>query len=344
MADFTTEELSDIREWVATPDEAVAAGVAYVEELRANRDRALLFPVPMIDGYFAPVIPGQTVAILAQPSNFKSGFISVWEQHLARHLISQKRDDEVIIHVDTEHTLEELAMGEISRHSGITVSDLSRGNVKEWGDVVSAAMKINNVRIFYIANRLGRNRGPQLHLTNVQRAIEALVEGKVLGHKVTPAAVFLDYLQALPIDPIVKRERSVDAQRRLQVREDAYRVKEIAQWFSCPLAAGVQAKQMLSGALSPQMLLPGMLDAEETNAIAQRFSRSIGLWMPKNQFPGDTINHKGHSFQVTDSLLFIRVLKQQGKLPSGRWWDCEINFRNNTITTLSGRPPSYVSR
>ena len=330
------EEFDSISKWVFSPQEAYAAGVEYAAQIQENKDRSLRFPVGKMDTYFSPVLPGQTVCIQAKSQNYKSGFIRVWEHDAARQLSAAGRENEVIVHVDTEHTLEELALTEVALASGIPLADISRGNVSKWDKVISAATTVNGIKIYRIANRLGEDHGPDLHLTNVRKAIKALATGKVTGSPVTIAAIFIDYLQALPIDPEVEQgTKNMDKQRRLQVRQDVYGIKRMAQKFKCPLVCGVQARQILTGTLGPTMLIPGLYDGEETSAIAQRFTRSIGLWLVKNDFaPGDILNHKGQSFPVTEDLLMIRVLKQQGNLPSGRWWACRVDHNANRITAL----------
>ena len=162
------------------------------------------------------------------------------------------------------------------------------------------------------------------------RSIKFLSE-KLLGHRVQTAGLFFDYLQAFPIDPEV-RAAVHDQQRRLQVRSDMYRLRQAAAYFKCPVFVAVQAKQKLDGAPGPNMLLPGIYDGEESSSIAQRCDRIIQLWMPKQTHViGTEIEHKGLKFMVAENLLWVRVGKQRGGLPSGRTWKCRIDFKKNSI-------------
>jgi hypothetical protein len=166
-------------------------------------------------------------------------------------------------------------------------------------------------------------------MSNMIRAIQTLQED-LLDWKPKIAGLFFDYLQAFPIDPEIK-ESTKDAQRRLQVREDIYRLRQAAAYFKCPVFVAIQAKQNLEGA-SPPIMLPGVYDGEETSSIAQRLDRVITLWMPKQtHLVGETIDYKGRWFKVEENQLFVKIAKQRGGLPAGKVWPCRIDFRHNTI-------------
>ncbi len=326
-------EQLDLRSAIFSPSEASTRGVQEVKRMEDNRYRVIPLPINYIGDYFAPLLPFEICAVQAQTHNFKSGFMNIWEHGLARYLASQGRD-EVVIHVDLETPIESLMLQEIARESMHSVTSLSRGDVRDWKGVVRAAGAISGINIYRISNAMGNDNIPDLYLSNIYRCIKALADGEVTDQKLKPACIFIDYLQSLPIDPeINKSTRNMDDQRRLQVRQDIYRLRRMTQFFECPIVVGVQAKQALGGSLGPNMLIPGMYDGEETSSIAQRFDRLISLWMPKTTHSiGETLNHKGRSYDISENLLFVRVLKQRGKLPSGRYWRCEIDFDENHIT------------
>jgi hypothetical protein len=156
------------------------------------------------------------------------------------------------------------------------------------------------------------------------------VRGDVTGIKIKPALITFDYLQAFPIDPEVGKANIKD-RRNLQVREDFYRLRQAAAYFGCPVIVAVQAKQELEGAKGDAMM-PGMYDAQETSAIAQRADRVISLWMPKvTHQVGETIQVGKKWVKVEENVLFIKVNKQRGGLPSGATWLCRIDFARNEI-------------
>lgn len=320
----------DARQSVFTPAETSTIGIERIQQMEANKHRVMPMGLPEMADYVAPLMPGEVCAVIAQTSNYKSGFINLWEHSLAQHLNDQGREDEVIIHVDTETSIDTLAIQEISRNSHHSVADLSRGNVRDWKKVFQAAAQIAGIDIYRIGTALGRDGMADLYLSNIYRGIRYMMSGELLGRPLRPAAVFIDYLQALPIDPETKKGAKLESQRRLQVREDVYRIREMGSRLQCPVIVGVQAKQGLSGAPGPNMLIPGTYDGEETSSIAQRFDRVLGLWMPKTTHSaGDTIAHKNASFEVKDETIFIRVNKQRGGLPAGKVWRFEIDFQTN---------------
>ena len=82
-------------------------------------------------------------------------------------------------------------------------------------------------------------------------------------------------------------------------------------------------------------MIPGIYDGEESSAIGQRSDRIIQLWMPKMTHTiGSTINYNGMSFLVEEDLIFIKVGKQRGGLPSGKTWQCKIDFQKNIIAPI----------
>lgn len=320
-----------IRNLVATPPETSAIGLEHVKRMEKDKHRAMPLPIDKIDGYFAPLMPGTICAVQAQTHNGKTLFMTHWETEHARYLARQGRQDEVIFHVDVENSIEGLAIGEFAKYSDHSVADLSRGNVRDWTKVIQAADKVAGVNIYRIADRLGVEDSPELYLTNIGRAIRHAVEN-LHPHKLKVACIFVDYLQALPPDPEYKGKDS-DEQRRLQVRRDVYRIRRMSHHFDCPVVVGVQAKQNLQGNPGPNMLIPGIYDGEETAAIAQRFDRIISLWMPKvSHQVRQTLQHGSVCFQVTEDLMWIKVNKQRGGLPSGDSWMASIDYKTGRIT------------
>ena len=329
--------MSEIRKLINTPPETGTKTIAHLQGIQSNKHRSMPLPIPGIGQgeYFADLLPGNTCAVVAQTHNGKTLFMEMWEKALARHLVAQGRSDEIIIRVDVENAIEELGMMEVSRLSNHSIADLSRGNVHDWGAVIHAAGKIAGIPIYRIADPLGDENAPELYLSNVYRAIKHIKDGHVTGEPLRVACIFLDYLQALPIDPEVKAGSDLINQRRLQVRQDMYRIKKMAKHLACPVVFGVQAKQHLNSPIGPNMLIPGVYDGEESSSIAQRTDRSISLWMPKQTHQvGQRLTYAGKEYEVNENMMWVKVLKQRGGLPSGKMWPCEINFKTNEIKVM----------
>ena len=317
---------------VYTPPEVSVYGLDAIRKMAANKGRGASLPVAFIRDYFAPVMPGQVTAIIAQTSNYKSGFMHFWERCLAEQLIEQGREDESIIHVSVEELIEDQSYLYLARESGEDPGSLARGEVQDWSRLELAAVRVGTIPIYRIGGSLARAEDmPELYLSNMVKSIQALVSGSVTGSPIKPAALFFDYLQAFPFDTEIRRAAPSD-QRRLQVREDIYRLRMAAAFFDCPVIVGVQAKQHLEGAASKKFQLPGIYDGEESSSIAQRCDRVITLWMPKQTHSiGTRIEHGAIAFSVTSDLLIVKIAKQRGGLPSGKTFICRINFEKNNI-------------
>lgn len=332
---------TDFPHAVYTPQEAAAIAVQAVERVETQRTRGIGFPISPIDEYFAPLLPGQLAVVLAQTSNYKSSFMRFWERKAALQLMAEGRDDECIIHVSTEEVIEEQVFVELSRLSGDKIGDLARGEVQDWKQLQKAAIEVGKIPIYRIGDSLARPEDtPNLYLTNMLRAIEALISGQVMGRPIKPALMVFDYLQAFPIDPEV-RTTEIQGQRRLQVRNDIYHLRRASVQFDCPVVVGVQAKQQLGGAPGTNMQIPGMYDGEESSSIAQRADRMLSLWMPaRTHLIGEEIQHKDTRFEVTENLLWMRVLKQRGSLPAGKAWVCGIDHGKNEVYPMDLRTVS----
>lgn len=332
---------------VYTPAQVSTYGVQAIQKARANQAYGIPLPIPGIREYFAPVTAGQLTVILAQTHHYKSGFLHFWEHETARWLTSLNRHDEAIIHVSVEECVEEQAFLEFARFSGEDPGRMARGDVQDWEMLLASSVQVGAIPIYRIGDSLAKaDMLSNLYLSNIIRSLRALVEGKITGKPVKPAMICFDYLQAFPIDPEVSGER-ITEQRRLQVRQDTYRLRQAAVFFNCPVTVAVQAKQNLSCGPTSPIQMPGMYDGEESSSIAQRADRQIGLWMPKNNHPvGSKVDAKGYSFYVKENQLWVKILKQRGGLPSGKAWPCLVDFKQNMITPelLQAMPPKSSVR
>jgi len=309
-------------------ESARATGAAVRDNLGIN------IPITDLIAYVPPVLPGQIMAIIAQTSNYKSGFLHYVEKANAIRLHESGMKDHIIIHVSVEENIEEQAYLQLSTQTNgrVTVDDIARGSIQDWNMLEHAALKIGSIPIYRIGDSLARaDDMPELYISNMIRAIDALINGDILDWKPKVAGIFFDYLQAFPIDPEY-RGMEASSRRRLQVRSDIYRLRQCSYRYQCPVIVAVQAKQHLDGA-KPPIMLPGQYDGEESSAIGQRADRILTLWMPKQTHAvGETIMFSGgRSFVVEENHLWVRVAKQRGRLPAGKVFKCAIDFDKNLI-------------
>jgi len=245
--------------------------------------------------------------------------------------VKEGREDEVIVHISTEEGIEEQAYVELARESREPIGKIARGEIVDWGKLEQAALRIGNIPIYRIGDSIARAEDmPLLYLSNMIKALDYLVNN-LMGRQLKIALLAFDYLQAFPIDPEI-RTAGRDVQRRLQVRDDFYRIRMAAARYECPAVVAVQAKQNLEGAEGPNMLLPGQYDGEESSSIAQRSDRIITLWLPKQTHQiGQQLVHKETDFWVDEDLLWLKVAKQRGSLKAGKRFKMRIDYNKNEI-------------
>jgi hypothetical protein len=327
---------------IYTPQEVSDIGLKTAEDIHAAIEagktgnsviRGLSFPVPGISDYFAPLRPGEIAAIQGQPSNFKSTFIRLWERQAAIQLMHEGRTGESIVHISCEEGIEDIAIQEFAAEIGIGAEMIVRGEIMDWSQIQHAAIRVAGIPIYRIGDSLARADNADLYLSNMIRAVDHIRNGKLTGSPEEIAALFIDYLQAFPIDPEIRKGGDFSQQRRLQVREDIFRLRKAAKYLHCPIIVAIQAKEELQGARG-DLLMPGLFDGQETSAIAQRFDRMVSMTMPKMNMPlGEELKVGGYRYDVTEDLLFVKVNKQRGPgLKSGRMWACRVEWNTMTVT------------
>jgi hypothetical protein len=326
---------------IITPAEAGAMGVGFVQRVHEARDRLLPISLPgEISHYFAPLLPGELVMVVAQTHNGKSLFMRLWAERMMAHLKANGRGDEAIVWVDTEQPAEYVATGQVAARAQLTYSDVMGNGGLDPAKLVVASNAIADTPFYIVATRLGsKGGGGEVHLTNIKSALAILRDGKLDGTPRKIAAVFVDYLQSLPIDPTVRRA-DIDSQRRLQVARDVDTLRAMGARLDCPVIVGVQAKQTLSASpLEKAFRLPSIYDGQETANIAQRPDRIISLSVASRHFTdGEIIEYKNNRFQVRPGLMFLSILKQRaivGYLPAGHVFAFEIQDTTDPMAALA---------
>lgn len=305
---------------VITPAELGTLGVQAVQALSNSRERLMPLLLPGMDGYFMPLEPGSLTVVQAQTSNGKSWFMRRWMERMVKHLQWHGRE-EILVWIDTEITADYLAMSNVMRQANVPYAQVvsATGGV-DMKSLMKAAASIAGIPVYTIATRLGsKSGGDEVHLSNIRKGLSMLQDGRVDGREHKIAAIFIDYLQSLPIDPAV-RKSPMENQRRLQVARDVDQCRVMSAQFDAPVILGVQAKQTLDPTEASRKLgLPGMYDGQETANIAQRADRVLSLSIaPRNFGKGQQLEYHSETFTVADGLMFVRVLKQRGEdMPSG---------------------------
>lgn len=322
-------DLERIDDLIYTPAETATIGVESSKRVSTYSEYGIPLGIEGIDGYFAPVMPGQLAVVLGQTSHYKSGLTSFLSENAAKHISKASGRDAkppAIVYISTEDFIEEQAYTMFARNGAESVRGLSTGDITDLKKLEQTAISVSGIPIYRIGLSFSRPAVmyEQLYLSNLIRAVDLIAEKRDIR------GIFVDYLQALPIDPEVYKA-DISQQRRLQVRQDVYRLKQAAAYYKTPVWCAVQAKQEMS-TIASQIKLPGVYDGEESSSIAQRADRVVSIWLPKMHYlPGSQIRLGSGSLTVDESMMLFKVAKQRGSFPSGRVWVCQIDYEHGTV-------------
>jgi len=223
-----------------------------------------------------------------------------------------------------------------------------RGQIETMDGILMVAAHLGSVPIYYIGASIQRanEKAPAATMTNVEKAIFSIIGRRAdKGQKTTVQGIFMDYIQAMPLDPTLLRDMP-DKKRALQVREDFFTLRNIAARVPAPVVCASQSKQTLENAAGINMQTPGLYDHMETASIAQHTDSDFSLWMPKTTHPfNEVVSHgkdKPIEFRVVDELAWLSCNKQRGfdpvtlqRLPANKKWPLKIDFATGEYSLWS---------
>ena len=113
---MTKDDTFDPRLAVYTPTQVATYGLGAAKETAQNVAGAvgIHLPIAELGAYVPPILPGQILSVIAQTSNYKSGFLHFVEHANALRLTEQGHSDHIIIHVSVEESIEEQAYLELA--------------------------------------------------------------------------------------------------------------------------------------------------------------------------------------------------------------------------------------
>jgi len=299
---------------IYSPSDGVSYAVKYLENARKNlaAGYGLRFPIDEIARNYPvpPLMPGKVMTVQAKSHHGKSAYMNFWQNDLAERLADNHRREDIIIAVLAENMVEEALIGEMLRQAERMGK---RGELSSMDTVRLVASEIQTTPIYYIGESIARSDDgmPRPTMTNIGRAIGRIIEQrKDKGLKTHIQGVFVDYIQAMPLDNEVLGAMP-DKTRRLQVRSDFFGLRRLAVKYKTPCVLASQSKQDFPA--PREMQVPTLYSHQETSAIPQHTDADIGLWMPKNDLPyNELITFKKISYRVTENIAWMRINKQRG--------------------------------
>jgi replicative DNA helicase len=298
-----TAKTDNARVLVHTPAEMMTQFVAWAESARDGR--GVPFGVPPVDKRMIPMRPGELVTILGRPGDGKSSILSYLARQEAGRILQRKAGGrECVVYVTWEQSAEELTAFLLA-DAAVSISDIAWGRA-DLNELRRRAVRGAEQPIWLIGHGIGRagQQAPRMTPDVVLAAIESMEA----DFQVRPTLMLFDYLQLIPVPRATERVQ--------QVTEVAIRIKELALRIGVPAVAAVQASREVD---SKKVKLAEMGDAQWSSAIEQTSDKVFSLWRPaRSEALGATIGgESGTSYTVTDTLFFLRMLKQRGD--RGRW-------------------------
>ena len=289
----------DVRKLVHTPAEMMTSYLAWAEH--AQSDPGIPFGLPAIDKRMIPMKPGDLVTLLGRPGDGKTSVLAYLAKHEANRIKARgTADSEMVVYVTWEQSAEELTAF-FQAGNEYSVSDVAWGRVDL--DVIRRqAVKGGGEPIWIIGHGISRagERVPRMTPDAVLGAIESMQE----DFGVRPTLALFDYLQLIPIP---KTSRRVD-----QVTEAPIRIKEMALRVGVPAVVAVQANRDVD---NRDIKLAEQSDAQWASSIEQTSDKMFSLWRPARTQEvldsGKPVQLGGHRYDVTPTLLLIRMIKQR---------------------------------
>lgn len=294
----------DARQLVHTPAEMMTELVQWAEGIQ--RDPGITFGIDAIDKVVMPMRPGNLVCIIARPSMAKTSLMVYLARQEAKRILERgTQDTEAVVYTTWEQTSEELT-AMLMADQDLDFSDIS------WGHADLEALKRKAVKgvkqpVWIIGHGISRVglSVPRMTPELVLAAIEAMKQ----DFGITPTMMLFDYLQLIPT--------RVAKERVQQVTEMPIRLKELAMRVGAPAIAAVQAGREVDGRTPP---IPELNSAQWSSAIEQTADRVFSLWRPSQTMEKDSQVEIGDkTYDVTDTLLVMRLLKQRGDRGRYTW-------------------------
>jgi replicative DNA helicase len=274
-----------------------------VESIRAAREHPdyLKTGIPQLDDHYIMLRPRRVNGVLAYTSHGKTSLMNI----LARNFVPQLTDNEIVVYVTWEDSIEDLSLGFLSNVSRIPVQSLFHGDLTEeqWEAMMGAAMERAKTPLWLVGHSEQKEvRRPRLTMTDIWAAMEYIQDTK--GKKIR--AVFLDYLQRINRD-------DAKGEMRQQFISIMDKVKDLALAFNTCVIIGSQVGRDVKDRKWKQ---PQDNDAQETSNFEQTCDGMISLWIPKKtEKIGDCLIEKqgvdGQAVFVTENLMMIQTLKQK---------------------------------
>lgn len=284
-----------------SPTEVSTLTVQLLEEYRRNPEKVIVSGIPKLDQRIVPW-RSHLVTVQGYTNHFKTSFMNILAQNVER--VCEEND--VIIYVDVENSLEESTIKDISQVSLVPVPTMLMGKAsdKEWKSIMQAATIRATKKIWLLAHSEQDYRARRrATVPDLWEALTYIRDEQEKNIKM----IVVDYFQRI-------RRHDTRQGHRVIYMEMVDMLQDLALGFGCPLLLGSQTARAVK---NRQDKMPTLADLMETSNLEQSSRSAISLYMPgKEDYPlGTGWEFGGINYEVTENLIMISILKQKGVCP-----------------------------
>jgi len=301
----------EYKQLIFTPSQASSAHLEWATNI-ANSE-GTKWGLPDIDAKVIPERPGEMICIMARPGHGKSLLLAYRAKHEADEIkkaqAQGKRKGEIVLYVTFDDSLKRRSM----IRSGIPI----------W------LMGHSIIRSAKYTQKVGIRMTPDVLFDAVEQLQEAY------AHTENPityiSMICVDYIQRMPVPGTSSRME--------EVTEAIHRIKELAIRLGTRALVAVQASRAVD---NREIKIPEIGDCQHSSAIEQDANKIYSSWMPwRTELSGVTqdqiiVGPNGYKmitsqnknayiemgktqYLLTDTLMFVQLLKQKGDSGRALW-------------------------
>lgn len=291
-----------------------------VEERRARKGPLLRTGIPTLDHYMRPWLPGELIFVLAFTSHGKTSLMQAMTRNVVKQLQDAEVEDQIAVYASWETLVEELGLYDLASMTGVdgALAWYGQHSEQDHQKLQVAGMRRAGMPLWVLGHSLKRRRlDKPMTVTAIDEALHVMED----QYGVTPAVIFVDYLQIIAVD-----DPHMD--RRLQVMANVDALREMGRHTGAPVVVGCQAGRQI---LDRRFKLPEIGDGQESSRIEQDADKVLALWYPaKTEEMGSTV--EAMNLSVTEDLMVMGVRKQRHG-PSGAVFPLRFDAGRNTFST-----------
>lgn len=311
---------------VFTPLEASNAGEEYVNFRQANEGGGMPLYIPSLEFNaeknkgFMPVLPMETISVIARPGHWKTGFMFRWARQRSKHLQAlgeagnETAKKSVVVYVVLEQKVEELRLFHMAAENKISMSDVASGSIKDWGSIKTGLRKLYGDPLWFVGRSMARRKTKMdMNEKNIYTALEEIEKWQDENQSQIIDSVFIDYMQKFRPD-------------RDFVEYYGNLMNTLSIWsadFMTRLVVGVQAKRDVD---RRDLQIPLMDDGQWSSTIEQFSDGVLSLVRPclypdyKNKPFGDM------TIKGTNQLLITCLKRKLGPANFNGWVDIDPRY------------------